>query len=219
MQLITETFARAEAQMNAMGATEFVSRLYSGIPTPGFTQLKEDWVLGSFACRYNRRFTPNLIWAQRNPPGSKKADFSVFAGDRQYLTDLEILSLFSEPVVDNPRGYEDFCPNPCWRDPADPLIIHIDIDQPRRRQPYARLKRLVRAHLRDEYAPYCLVIWDNDHGVPHPNFSDLSARITAILHTEIAKGRKPDCLRQLWLLDENSPDTYYLEQGGPIPPP
>jgi hypothetical protein len=45
MKKIADIFDNAEAQMDAMGAAAFVSRLYSGPRTPEFTRLKEDWVL------------------------------------------------------------------------------------------------------------------------------------------------------------------------------
>ena len=78
MEKITDIFDNAEAQMDAIGAAAFVSRLYSGPGTSEFTRLKEDWVLGSFATRFNKLHTPPLVWADRNPPGTKKADFSVY---------------------------------------------------------------------------------------------------------------------------------------------
>ncbi len=193
--------------MDALGAAAFVSRLYSGPRTSEFTRLKEDWVLGSFATRFNKLHAPPLVWADRNPPLTKKADFSVYTNGHRFLVDIEILSLFSEPIVDNPKDYEDFSPFPCWRDPKDPDVIHLDIDQPRRSEPYARLKRLVETHLRDHYPPYWLVIWDNEHGVFHPNLDDLSERVLNILR---ARGRRrglPLSLEQVWIIDESFPDA------------
>jgi hypothetical protein len=207
MKKITDIFDNAEAQMDAMGAAAFVSRLYSGPRTSEFTRLKEDWVLGSFAMRFNKLHTPSLVWAVRNPPGTKKADFSVYTDGRRFLVDIEILSLFSEPIVDNPKGYEDFSPFPCWRDPKDAEVMHLDIDQPRRSQPYARLKRLVETHLRDHYAPYWLVIWDNEHGVFHPNLDDLSGRVLSIVRARDERGSLPASLKQVWIVDESFPDA------------
>ncbi|MGH7840026.1 MAG: hypothetical protein ACREQT_00705 [Candidatus Binataceae bacterium] len=207
MRKIADIFDNAEAEMDAMGAAAFVSRLYSAPRTPEFTRLKEDWVLGSFATRFNKQYAPPLVWADRNPPRTKKADFSVYTNGRHFLIDIEILSLFSEPVVDNPKGYEDFSPFPCWRDPKDPAVMHLDIDQPRRSQPYARLERLVETHLRDHYAPYWLVIWDNEHGVFHPNLDDLSGRVLNILRARGKRRRLPTSLKEVWIVDETFPDA------------
>jgi hypothetical protein len=80
---------------------------------------------------------------------------------------LALLMLLMLIATSRAEGYEDSSTFPCWRDPKDPDVMHLDIDQPRRSQPYARLKRLVELHLRDHYPPYWLVIWDNEHGVFH----------------------------------------------------
>lgn len=202
--------------MNAMGAVAFVSRLYSGPSTPEFTRLKEDWVLGSFAMRFNKQSGPLLVWADRNPPGTKRADFSVYTNDRRFLVDIEIVSLFSEPIVDDPKGYEDFSPFPCWRDSEDPNVTHLDIDQPRRSQPYARLKRLVETHLRDHYPPYWLVLWDNEHGVVHPNLADLSGRVLNILGARGKRRGLPENLKQVWIVDENSPQSHLVFPEQPL---
>jgi hypothetical protein len=207
MEKITDIFDKKEAEMNAMGAKAFVGRLYSGRPTPEFTRLKEEWVLGSFVHRFNRQFARHLVWADYNLPGTKRADFSVYGNARDFVTDIEILSLFSEPVVKPPKGYEDFSPYLCWRDPEYPDGLHLDIDQPRRSRPYARLKRLVEAHLRDDYAPYWLVIWDNEHGVFHPNLDDLSARVLSIIEARNSRRGLPTSLKEIWVFDENLPDA------------
>ena len=117
------------------------------------------------------------------------------------------MSLFSEPVAEDPRSYEDFSPYQCWRDPEYPEVLHLDIDQPPRSKPYTRLKRLVEVHLRDHYPPYWLVIWDNEHGVTHPNLDDLSGRVLNILQARDKRRGLPPTLKQVWIVDETSPVT------------
>lgn len=188
----------AEVQMDAMGAETFVDRLYSGVSTPDFTHLKEEWELGFFVQQYNRLHSPALIWASRNQAGTNHADFSVYTADRSYLWDIEVTALFPKPTTKNPKGYQDFSPYPISRDPSDPDVLHVEIDQPRQSQPYTMLERVVEKHLRDEYPPYWLVIYDNEYGIQHPNFNHLSSLIQGILRKRVQRGRLPSNLLQVW---------------------
>ncbi len=187
--------------MDAMGAETFVDRLYSGVSTPDFTRLKEEWELGFFVQHYNRLHSPALVWACRNQPGTNHADFSVYAADTSYLWDIEVTALFSKPTTKNPKGYEDFSPYPISRDPSDPRVLHVEIDQPRKSQPYTMLERVVEKHLRDEYPPYWLVIYDNEHGIQHPNLKHLSSLIQGILRKRAPRGPLPSNLLQVWAFD------------------
>lgn len=199
---IDDMLRDAEAQMDAMGAETFVGRLYSGVstPDPEFTRLKEEWELGFFVQQYNRLHSPALVWACHNQPGTNHADFSVYAADKSYLWDIEVTALFSTPTTEHPKGYEDFSPYPTRRDASDPCVLHVEIDEPRKSQPYATLEWVVGKHLRDKYPPYWLVIYDNEHGIQHPN-KHLSSLIKGILQKRAQRGRLPSNLLQVWAFD------------------
>lgn len=202
LRKIDDILRDAEAQMDVMGAQTVVDRLYSGVSTPDFTRLKEEWEFGFFVQEYNKLHAPALVWACRNQPGTNHADFSVYAADKSYLWDIEVTGLFSKPATKTPKGYEDFSPYPVWRDPSNPKMLHVDIDQPRKNpEPYAMLKRVVEIYIRDKYPPYWLVIYDNEHGVQHPNLKHLANLIQGILHARVQRGRLPSNLRQVWAFD------------------
>ena len=187
--------------MDAMGAQNFVDHLYSRASTPQFTRLKEEWEFGSFVQEYNKVHTPALVWACRNHSGTNHADFSIYAVDKSYLWDIAVTAVYSKPTTKNPQGYHDFSPYPISRDTSDASVLHVDIDRPRKSQPYAMLKRIVEKHLRDKYPPYWLVIYDNEHGVQHPNLKHLANLIQGILRARAQAGRLPANLKQVWIFD------------------
>ncbi len=187
--------------MDKMGAERVVDQLYSGEPTTGFTRLKEDWELGFFVQEYNKVHIPALVWACRNQHGTSHADLSIYAADKSYLWDIEVAALFSKPTTKNPQGYEDFSPYPVWRDTLDSRVLHVEIDQRRKSLPYARLKRVIETHLRDKYPPYWLVIYDNEHGVQHPNLDHLTSLVRGMLQAKEKRGRLPSSLQQVWVFD------------------
>jgi len=77
-----------------------------------------------------------------------------------------------------------------------------DIDNPRHGyKPYAGLKRIIKKHLRSRYPPYWLVIYDNEHGVQHPNLIDLGNRVRAILNNLSQGGKIPASFKEVWLFD------------------
>jgi hypothetical protein len=81
-------------------------------------------------------------------------------------------------------------------------VMVQDIDHPRPGyKPYDGLKRGIEKHLRDRYPPYWLVIYDNEHGVTHPNLIDLRNRVTAILGKISQRNKVPANLREVWLFD------------------
>ncbi len=201
MRKIDDILRDAEAQMDAMGAETVVDCLYSRESTPDFIRVKEEWELGFFVQEYNKLHTPALVWAYRNQPGTNNADFSVHTADKSYLWDIELTALFSKPTIKNPQSYEDFSPYPIWRDASYPGVRHVEIDQPRKSQPYTMLERVIETHLRDKYPPYWLVIYDNEHGVQHPNLKHLANLIQRILQARVQRGRLPSNLRQVWAFD------------------
>lgn len=129
LRKIEDMLHNAEAQMDEIGASTLIDRFYSGKPTLELTRLKEQWILGLFATRFNKYHTTQLTWALHHPPNTKKADFSVYGRDRSVICDIEVTSIWSKPTVKNPKGYEDFSPYSIYRDPGDPTIAHIDINQ------------------------------------------------------------------------------------------
>lgn len=203
MQKIQEMLEDAEAGMNKMGAETVVERLYSGDPTSEFTSLKENWILGYFADLYNNRYGPKLVWAVQNQRGTNRADFSVYGEDQSHLCDIEVTSVWSKPHTKNPKGYQDFSPFPVWSDPVAPEVLHQDIDSPPKVRPYAMLKDVIKSHLRNAYQPYWLVIYDNEHGVQHPNHNQLANRIRDLLQTRAASGSLPASLKQVWAFDSH----------------
>jgi hypothetical protein len=201
LRKIDEMLRDAETQMDKIGAELVVDRLYSGQSTPDFTRLKENWELGFFVQEYNKQHLPTLVWACRNERGTSHADFSIYGADKSYLWDVEVTALFSKPTTKNPQSYEDFSPYPIWRDTSDPRVLHVEIDQPRKSQPYAMLNRVIDTHLRDKYPPYWLVIYDNEHGVQHPNLKHLTSLVRGILQAKGKRGRLPSSLQQVWVFD------------------
>jgi len=213
LRRIQDMLHDAEAQMKKAGAPAMVEQFYSRPRTAELTSLKEEWTMGSFAARFNRYHTPELIWARHNPANIKRADFSVYGSDCSLLCDVEITSLWSTPTAPNPKAYEDFSPYPVWPDRDNPEVLHVDIDQPPKVQPYARLERVIEAHLRDEYPAYWLVIWDNDHAVCHPNLDELAQLVRRILETKWKSGALPAGLQQVWLFDENDAKPRQIQFG------
>ena len=192
----------AEARNDAMGADEYLRQSYSSCkPTSEFTRLKEEQYLGFFVQQYNEGHGPALVWACHHDRGSGHADFSVYGGSKSYLWDIEVTALFSQPTTKNPKGYEDFSPYPVWRNPSDPSVMFQDIDAPRKSKPYATLNRVVETHLRDKYPPYWLVLYDNEHGVQHPNLNQLEGLIRQILRKKASRSRLPTNLKQVWAFD------------------
>jgi hypothetical protein len=207
LRRIEDVLSDAEVQNDAMGADEYLRQSYSsGKPTPDFTRLKEAKYLGYFAEQYNERNTPGLVWARRNEAGSDHADFSVYDDKKSYLCDLEITALFSTPTTKDPKGYEDFSPYPrmpiAMELSAVPGVTLWDIDRPKPGfRPYARLERTIEMHLREAYPPYWLVIYDNEHGVCHPNLKQLEQLIRRTLEKNVGRGRLPANLKQVWAFD------------------
>lgn len=204
LRLIEELRKEAESENDAMGASEYIRRCYSSSyePTPEFTRLKERQYLGEYARQYNERFAPALIWARENDRGTGHADFSVYARNQSYLCDIEMTALFTKPVSSKPRGYEDYSPYLPALIPAKRVIPDVslwDIDNPRSGyRPYSRLERIIEMHLRSAYRPYWLVIYDNEHGVQHPNLNQLEKLIRLSLEKKASRGRLPANLRQVW---------------------
>jgi hypothetical protein len=67
------------------------------------------------------------------------------------------------------------------------------------------LEEVIKKHLRDQYPPYWLVVWDNEHGVWKPNLDELAKLIREVLHARKALGRLPSSLQQVWIFDQNAP--------------
>lgn len=66
-------------------------------------------------------------------------------------------------------------------------------------------------HLRDDYPPYWLVIWDNEHGVFHPNLDELALRIGKMLEIKRQRENLPACVQQVWVFDENDPKVRQVQ--------
>lgn len=201
MQKIEDMLRDAETQREAMGADNFHERLYSRASTPDFLCLKEEFYLGYFAQEYNKSYLPELVWACHHPPRSSRADFSVYASNQTHLCDIEVTAIFSKPKTKNPKGYEDYSPFPVRPDPLVPGAILQDIDSPPKVQPYAWLKRVIETHFRNKYPPYWLVVYDNEHGVQHPNLNGLASLIRQILEAKATRGQLPLNLQQVWVFD------------------
>ncbi|MGH7870969.1 MAG: hypothetical protein ACREQO_01985 [Candidatus Binatia bacterium] len=201
MQKIDDILREAEAHMDAMGAQPFVDQLYSGTRTEQLTRLKENWELGSFVQRYNKMYSPALVWAYHNQRKTGHADFSIYAADKSYLWDIEVTALFPKPTTKNPKSYDDFSAYPIWRDPSDSSLLHVNMNRPRKSQPYALLKDVVKKHLRDQYPPYWLVIYDNEHDVERRNLEHPANLIETILRAKAQAGQLPPGLKQAWIFD------------------
>jgi len=204
VRLIEELRKEAETENDAIGATEYLRRCYSSAyeRTPEFTRLKERQYLGEFTRQYNERFAPALIWARENERGTGHADFSAYDRNQKYLCDIEMTALFTTPLMSKPQGYEDYSPYPPTPMPAKWVVPGLslwDIDNPRPGyRPYSRLERIIEMHLRSKYPPYWLVIYDNEHGVRHPNLNQLEKLIRLALEKKASRGRLPANLRQVW---------------------
>jgi hypothetical protein len=198
---IEERCAEAEAKNEAMGAGEYLRCSYSsGKPSPDFTELKEAQYFCIFARQYNEVLSPKLVWVRRNQPGSGRADFTVYDENKCYLRDIEVTALFSTPAVKDPSGYQDFSPYPIQEIAPDAMLLDIDNPRPGYK-PYARLPHIIKKHLRSDYPPYWLVIYDNEHGVEHPNLADLGNRVRSILDRPGKRGKIPRGLKEVWVFD------------------
>jgi nitrite reductase/ring-hydroxylating ferredoxin subunit len=83
-----------------------------------------------------------------------------------------------------------------------PGVSLRDIDHPRAGfRPYAALNRVIETHLRDQYPPYWLVVYDKKHGVTHPNLIELRHCIREILEKKATRGKLPANLTQVWAFD------------------
>jgi hypothetical protein len=200
LRRIEDILKDADAE-TALEADDYLSKSYSSSkPTPEFTRLKEAKYLGYFAEQYNVTNSPTLAWARRNDAGSGHADFSVYDQNKVYLCDIELTALFSTPAVKDPRGYKDFSPFPIYE--LAPDVMLQDIEHPRPDyEPYRVLKRTIATHLRDKYPSYWLVIYDNEHGVTHPNLTDLRNRVVVILDKLSQQNKIPPNLKEVWLFD------------------
>jgi hypothetical protein len=195
-----------EAAEKEMGADEYVRQSYAPEPSSDFKRLQERKYLGCFAKQYNEGGrAPALVWACQHERGSRHADFSVYDESKRYLCDIEITALFTKPANKNPQDYEDYSPYPVMPIPCHlsaPGVSLRDIDHPRAGfQPYATLKRVIETHLRDQYPPYWLVVYDNEHGVTHPNLTELLQRIREVLEKRAGRNRLPANLKQVWAFD------------------
>lgn len=206
MLRIEDIYRNAERQIDAMGSEEFIrNRLYSGRSTAQLTQLKEDWLLGRFADFYNKGNSPTLVSAVRHLPGTKRADFSVSDEHKIYVCDLEVTAIFPKPTTKNPKGIADFVPYPISPDAEDPRVTHVCVDRPPSQQPYAYARRVIEKHLRDDYPPYRLVIYDNEWHVPHGiSRDDAVRRLEQIFATTKARGKIPSNLKQVWVLYDDA---------------
>ena len=187
--------------MDAMGARSFVDQCYSGTRTEQLTRLKENWELGSFVQHYNKTYSPALVWAYHNQRGIGHADFSIYAADKSYLWDIEVTALFPKPTTEYPQSYEDYSRYPVWRDPSNRSLLHVNINRPPKSQPYARLKNVVKNHLRDKYPPYWLVIYDNEHDVERRNLKHPANLIETVLRAKAQACKLPASLKQAWVFD------------------
>jgi len=203
---IDHLWEAAERENAAMGADEYLQQSYAPKPSNDFKRLQERKYLGCFAKQYNQvGHTPAIVWACQHERGSGHADFSVYDENKRYLWDIEITALFTKPAKKNPQDYEDYTPYP-----MTPIPCHLpaqgvslrDIDHPRAGfQSYATLKRVIEMHLRDQYPRYWLVVYDNEHGVTHPNLTELHHRIREILQKKAIRGKLPANLVQVWAFD------------------
>jgi hypothetical protein len=65
--------------------------------------------------------------------------------------------------------------------------------------------------VRSGYVPYWLVLWDNEHGVEHPNLDQLEALVRRELERIVRRKGLPASLTAVWLFDENDPIPRRLE--------
>jgi hypothetical protein len=118
MRLIPEIYAETKRLADGMGHG-FLKGLYSDESISGeFKEIKEGLELGGFALRYNESNKPKLMYAVRNPAGSRHADYTVFYEDRRLVCDLELTSLWERPKT--------------WREEPDdknPAVRHVYIDE------------------------------------------------------------------------------------------
>jgi hypothetical protein len=191
MRLIPEIYAEAKRLADGMGHG-FLKGLYSDESISGeFKEIKEGLELGGFALRYNESNKPKLMYAVRNPAGSRHADYTVFYEDRRLVCDLELTSLWERPKT--------------WREESDdknPAVRHVYIDEPARFPAYGHLKRTIKRHLRTDYPPYWLVIYDNSNRAFRNLPKDEGAR--RIQHLiDRRRDRLPPNLQQVWVWDSS----------------
>lgn len=167
--------------------------------------MQERKYLGCFAEQYNEIHKPALAWVCQHERGSGHADFSAYDENQSYLCDIEITALFTNPAKKDPQDYEDYSPYPATPIPSElqvPGVSIRDINHPRRGfRPYARLRRVIETHLRDDYPPYWLVIYDNEHGVEHPNLEELGQLTRQVLEKKKNRGKLVSNLKQVWVFD------------------
>jgi hypothetical protein len=191
MRLIREIYEEAKRLADGMGQG-FLDALHSDEPASGeLKEIKEGLELGGFMLRYNDTNKPNLMYAVRNPAGSRRADYTVFDEDQSLVCDLELTSIWERPKT--------------WRKESDdenPDMMHVYIDESARFPSYDHLERTIEKHLRTDYPPYWLVIYDNSNRA----FRDLprdegARRIRQIIDRR--RDRLPPNLQQVWVWDSS----------------
>jgi hypothetical protein len=118
---IVDILAEANATIDQMGTTAFVDALHRGDNAPTLVEIKEALELGQFAELYNQTNTPKLIYALANPPGSGRADFTVWDDTQNWSRDFEVTSLWER---------EDNFPQ--YTDEDEPDATHVELSLPRR---------------------------------------------------------------------------------------
>jgi hypothetical protein len=191
MRLISEIYESAKQLADGMGH-EFLEKLYSDEPvSEELKEIKEGLELGAFAVKYNDDNEPKLMYAIRNPRGSAHADYTVFDQNRNLVCDLELTSVWERPNT--------------WReepDNEDLGVTHVYIDEPAKFSAYNHLERTIESHLRTDYPPYWLVVYDNTSRA----FRDLPRDEGARRIRDLIDGRRarlPPNLQQVWVWDSS----------------
>ncbi len=189
MRLISEIYEEANQLADGMGH-EFLQKLYSDESvSEEFKEIKEGLDLGAFALKYNDGNAPKLMYAVRNPRRSGHADYTVFDQNRELVCDLELTSVWERP---NTWGEEP--------DSEHPGATDVFIDEPARFPAYGHLKQTIKRHLRTDYPPYWMVIYDNSSRAFRDLPRDEGARRIQDL-IDRRRDRLPPNLQQVWVWD------------------
>lgn len=192
MKLISEIYEEAKRLANRMGSG-FLKRLYSDekVDDDELKEIKEGLELGGFALKYNDGNEPKLMFAVRNPAQSGHADYTVFDEKRGLVCDLELTS-----VWERPNTWKE---EPCAEDSG---ATEVYIDDPAGFGAYQHLKQTIKKHLRTDYPPYWLVVYDNSSRAFRDLPRDEGARRARDI-IDRRSDRLPPNLQQVWVWDSS----------------
>ena len=204
---IVDILAEANATIDQMGTTAFVDALHRGDNAPALMEIKEALELGQFAELYNQTNTPKLIYAQANPPGSGRADFTVWDDTQNWSRDFEVTSLWER---------EDNFPQ--YTDEDDPDATHVELSLPRRtldellRELTKKIKRELYKHARRTHYPtYWLAVYTNFSREAYKVPPDYAAQVV----TQALAAKPPSSnVERVWVWNPDLQLAYSTQNPG-----